>query len=81
MPTWIYICIEHGRLFQTKRGKGGHHRRLACRPRKLRPGELRKIRDVTRAELRDEDARWAIGNMESWGVSDTEAERHRGARG
>ena len=67
---WVYICEEHGRLFRTKRGIDGDQRRLGCRGRKLRSAELRKVRGVTRADLRDEDARGAISNLESWDVSD-----------
>lgn len=70
MPTWTYICEEHGALFRTKSGSDGHQGRLECHPRKLKPGEQRKVREMTRADLKDENCRWAISNLDVWDVSD-----------
>ena len=93
MPTWTYICEQHGSLFRTKSGRDGHQRRLGCRPRKLRPAEQRKVLFMTRADLKDEGARDWISDLEGWDVTYTteaerrrvatftEAERRRGARG
>ena len=70
MPMWTYICEEHGVLFRTKPGRDGHQRRLGCRPRTLRPAEQRKVRFITRADLRDEGVRSLISNLEGWDASD-----------
>ena len=78
---WTYLCEEHGALFRTKSGRDGHQRRLGCRPRKLRPAEQRQVLFITRAELKDEGVRDLVSYLEGWGVTYTEAERRRGARG
>ena len=70
MPTWIYICAEHGALFRTARGKDGHQRRLSCHPRKLRPAEQRKVSVITRADLKDEVVRGLVSHLESWEASE-----------
>ena len=82
MPIWTYICEEHGALFRTKSGRDGHQWRLGCRPRKLRAAEQRQVLFVTRAQLKEiEGARDLIGDLKGWGITYTEAERRRGARG
>ena len=67
MPTWTYICSEHGVLFRTKSGKDGHQGRLACHPRRLKPAEQLQVSPITRANLRDGIVRYMVSDLEGWG--------------